>query len=268
MQKSTVNLISSTKHYIEDIYDEVYEYFYWQHWKEDRLFFITLALIVIIKFFVLNINIVPSGSMNPTLIEGDVVLVNKIKPRYASAKRGEIVTFDRDKYLVKRVVALAGDTVQIVNGKLRLNGKAVAYRPVEKNKDLDMQFPLANAIDFQVFEVSLDDGTTFNALLPASEQTNKNSKRMLSTYLNKHKETLINSQRYVVPEGHLFVMGDNHMFSNDSRSTEISFVKESEVVGQVTHTVLNIYRMWNNLVTCIKSESKCMVLRLFTKLNQ
>ena len=263
MQYSKVNLVSSTKDFIECIYDDVYRYFYWQYWKEDRLFFTTIALMITIKLFIVNINLIPSGSMNPTLIEGDVVLVNKIKTWFTPAKRGDIVTFDRDKYMVKRVVALEGDTVQIVNSRLYLNGEAVAYNSVEKNNSVDMQFPIADVFNFQAFEVRFDNGISFNAVLPASEQSSSKHNAVLSNYLKKYEEIVVNTRLFVVPEGHLFVMGDNHVFSKDSRAADIHFVKEDEVVGQLSHTIVNIYRIWNNLMSCTNSKSKCMDLRLF-----
>jgi signal peptidase I len=86
------------------------------------------VLALVIKTFVVQPFVVPSGSLEPTIQIGDRVLVNKFIYRFRSPRRGEIVVF-ADPYhklpaLIKRVVAVGGDTVDIRDGKLWLNGVA------------------------------------------------------------------------------------------------------------------------------------------------
>lgn len=99
---------------------------------------IALALAFLIRTFVVQAFKIPSGSMEPTLEIGDHILVNKfiygIKIPFSSIrlfplekpKRGDVVVFiyplDPSKDFIKRVVAVEGDTVQIVNKKLIING--------------------------------------------------------------------------------------------------------------------------------------------------
>lgn len=102
---------------------------------------IALALAFLIRTFVVQAFKIPSGSMEPTLEIGDHILVNKfiygIKIPFTSIrlfpldkpKRGDVVVFiyplDPSKDFIKRVVAVEGDTVQIVNKKLIINGTEV-----------------------------------------------------------------------------------------------------------------------------------------------
>src|SRR6266481_8840380 len=90
-------------------------------------------------------NVVPSGSMQPTILVGDRVLVNKLAYdlkvpfttwhvlEWANPRRGDIVVFYSPydgKRLVKRVVGLPGDTVELRNNALVLNGQPVHYKPI------------------------------------------------------------------------------------------------------------------------------------------
>lgn len=80
-----------------------------------------------IKTFIVQPFVVPSGSLEPTVMTNDRVLVNKFVYRFESPQRGDIVVFS-DPYhklpaLLKRVVAVGGDTVDIKDGHLWLNGK-------------------------------------------------------------------------------------------------------------------------------------------------
>jgi signal peptidase I len=100
-----------------------------------------LALAMLIRTFVVQAFKIPSGSMEPTLEIGDHILVNKfifgIKIPFTSLnlvpfqkpKKGDVVVFiypnDRDKDFIKRVAAVEGDTVQIINKKLHINGAPV-----------------------------------------------------------------------------------------------------------------------------------------------
>lgn len=81
---------------------------------------------------------IPSGSMIPTLMPGDRVLVAKFWYRFAEPKRGQIVVFryplDPTRDFVKRLIALPGETVEIKNGVVYINGE-VLEEPYVKNRD-------------------------------------------------------------------------------------------------------------------------------------
>ena len=113
------------------------------HWiKLNRGFLVFLLCFGVFRTAVADWNPIPSGSMRPTLLEGDVVLVNRLAydlklpltdvqlARLGEPQRGDVVTFSSPTTgtrLIKRVVAVPGDVVQLVDGRLRVNGEAADY---------------------------------------------------------------------------------------------------------------------------------------------
>lgn len=91
---------------------------------------IAVGLALVIRSFVVQAFKIPSGSMIPTLLIGDHLLVNKLVYRFRLPERGEVVVFkfpqDRKTDFIKRVVAQPGDDVELVDGKLVINGSPVA----------------------------------------------------------------------------------------------------------------------------------------------
>ncbi len=90
---------------------------------------IAVLLAAIIRIFVLAPFYIPSGSMVPTLLEGDRIIVSKIAYRFWEPKRGDIVVFkyprDPSRDYVKRLVGLGGETVALKNSRLYINGQEV-----------------------------------------------------------------------------------------------------------------------------------------------
>jgi len=175
---------------------------------------IVIALIIafFIRTFVIQAYKIPSGSMIPTLLVGDHILVNKfiygIKAPYfrntlipiKEPKKGDIVVFiypeDRSKDFIKRVIATSGDTVEIRNKKIYLNG-----RLYKDNKGVYVD----------------------NFVLPGSVQPRDNFGPV------------------TVPPSSLFVMGDNRDQSYDSRFW--GFVDLKDVLGKA----IVIYWSWNRV---------------------
>ncbi len=115
----------------------------WVH--SNRAFLIFLMLLGLFRTAVADWNPIPSGSMRPTLLEGDVVLVNRLAfnlklplsnilvAHTGDPHRGDIVTFfspKDDKRLIKRLVAVPSDTVEMRNKILIVNGKPQVYAPI------------------------------------------------------------------------------------------------------------------------------------------
>ena len=127
-----------------------------------------------LRAFVVEPYSIPSGSMEQTIMTGDSVLGEKMTYRFRSPEVGDIVTFTdpelESRLLIKRVVATAGQTVDLQDGKLVVDG-VVQNADYTRNKRSD---PLSNSI-------------------------------------------AISSYPYTVPEGCVFVMGDNRENSQDSR---------------------------------------------------
>ena len=134
---------------------------------------IPTALIVILLFGVIfNISVVNGDSMYPTYKSGDVVLVNSLF--YKNPKKNDIITFKlNNKYYIKRVIGVAGDTVDIdyADGKIIINGEEqnedYIYEPIKKkaekifNQRYDIEshnfnFLKKTCCDFKKLEKALD----------------------------------------------------------------------------------------------------------------
>ena len=110
---------------------------YKANWFETLL--IALAIVLILRATVIQAFNIPSGSMEDTLLIGDFLLGEKITFRFRSPRRGEIVIFEHPKIpgrdLIKRCVAIEGDTVLVVNKQLFINGKKASDPPESKHQD-------------------------------------------------------------------------------------------------------------------------------------
>ena len=86
-----------------------------------------VAVALVIRTFIIAPYKIPSGSMHPTLLEGDRILVSKFTYRFREPQRGEIIVFrfpeDPKRPFIKRLAALGGDKVEIRDGQLLVNGK-------------------------------------------------------------------------------------------------------------------------------------------------
>jgi signal peptidase I len=115
--------------------------------KNNRGFFVFLLCLGVLRTAVADWNPIPSGSMRPTLLEGDVVLVNRLAYdlklpltdipllHLAEPRRGDVVTFSSPKdgtRLIKRIVAGPGDVVQMRQGRLGVNGQWADYQQPEQ----------------------------------------------------------------------------------------------------------------------------------------
>ncbi|MBI4342535.1 MAG: signal peptidase I [Candidatus Omnitrophica bacterium] len=96
-------------------------------WRENLESLVwAVALALIIRTFIMAPFKIPSGSMRPTLIEGDRILVNKFIYRFHPPQRGDIIVFrypdDPKRPFIKRLAAIGGDTVEVRDGQVVVNG--------------------------------------------------------------------------------------------------------------------------------------------------
>lgn len=105
---------------------------------------IAVLLALIIRTFIAQPFIIPSGSMEPTLQVGDRILVSKINYKFSEPQRGDIVVFkfplDPSKDFVKRLIGKAGDKVEVRNGKLYLNGRKAPEEYLPEGLEMDRDF--------------------------------------------------------------------------------------------------------------------------------
>jgi len=98
-----------------------------KEWVEPVI--IALILALIIRTYVIQAFKIPTGSMRPTLMEGDRILVNKFIYKFKRPERGDVIVFvspeDKKKDFIKRLVGLPGETLEISNGMILINGVAV-----------------------------------------------------------------------------------------------------------------------------------------------
>lgn len=200
-------------------------------WRDWRAFFIFVILMLIFRSAIADWNHVPSGSMEPGILEGDRLVVDKIAydvrwpftltriARWDHPARGDIVTFPSPKsrdLLIKRVVAVPGDTVQLVRNRLIINGISAEYVPLSAEEVSAIPLRNRNAYHF-MYEDLLGDR---RVIMWAKRR------------LPDHAPWSFGP--YTVPAGTYFMMGDNRDRSSDSRA--IGLIERRRVIGRA-HTV-------------------------------
>ncbi len=192
-------------------------------WVEySRSFFPIVLLVLLLRSFLFEPFRIPSGSMIPTLLIGDFILVNKFTYGVrlpvlhtkiidmGQPERGDIVVFRYPKNptidYIKRVVGLPGDRVAYYNKQVYINGKRVkqvslgSYTGVGQGRNMTGAEHLTEDLSGTEHGILIQKGA------PSTEGV------------------------YVVPKGHYFVMGDNRDNSNDSRYW--GTVAEQHLVGK------------------------------------
>ena len=171
--------------------------------------------------------------MEPNLLVGDRLFVSKYSYGYSKhsfpfspnifnnrifftePKRGDVVVFktptDNRTDYIKRLIGLPGDTIQFINGNIYLNEFEIPKKKIKDKKNV--------YCGNRIYETD-----TFLETLP-------NGKEYLATYHKKN--TLQNSDKYIVPKNHYFFLGDNRDCSKDSRYLgSVGYVSVDNLVGK------------------------------------
>jgi signal peptidase I len=190
-------------------------------WKENKTFVLFIGLMLVFRSAVADWSEVPTGSMKPTILEGDQILVNKMAYdiripfthvsllKMSDPHRGDIIIFDSkvsDKRLVKRVVGVPGDLVELINNELYINGKKLSYSDAISTKETTDK--LENLLGVEHF-----------------------------IRVNNNGSPLSSFRSIKVPAGYYLALGDNRDNSADSRV--IGFIPRNEIVGRSRSVVLS-----------------------------
>jgi signal peptidase I len=177
--------------------------------------------------------------MKPSIVEGDRIFVNKLAyglkvpfttihlARWNTPARGEVVVFNSPEgvRLVKRVIGLPGDVIEMRDGVLFINGQRTEYRP--------------------------SDASWRDVL--GTEERRVNT--LKTEVLGAHPHPVMQNQRFWnerarnyavrVPEGRYFMMGDNRDNSRDSRFAEVGMIEVDQILGRSSRVAMSFdYERW------------------------
>jgi len=203
---------------------------FWRGWGCS----IVIALLIATSFksAIADWNDVPTGSMKPTILEGDRIFVNKLAydlkfpyttwhlASWDDPKRGDIVVFFSPadgKRLVKRIVGVPGDAIAMLNNQLLINGKAAEYETLDRK--------IINQIEpheqlNHLFFGEIIAGQTHPVMITPTRPSFRSFAPV------------------IVTERHYFLMGDNRDNSADSRF--FGFVERKQIVGRATAVVISL----------------------------
>ena len=191
--------------------------------KENKSLLLFIVLMVVVRSSFADWNTVPTGSMKPTIVEGDRIFVNKLAYdikipltdislyRLAEPRRGDIIIFDSkvaDKRLVKRVIGLPNDTVSMIGDHLIVNGVPAKYTDIKRKGN-------------QIYAME--------SIGPFSHRI-----KLIAGINNP----LSSFGPVKVPKDKYLVLGDNRDNSADSRV--IGFVPREEIAGQTKTVVMSL----------------------------
>jgi signal peptidase I len=197
--------------------------------RNNKGFLAFLLMFGIFRTAVADWNPIPSASMHPNLLEGDVVLVNRLAfdlklpltdmvlARIGEPSRGDIVTFHSPRdgtLLIKRLVALPGDTVEMRNERLFINGQGADYRLVEESMDSV-------------------GGSALRAVQLAETMGGRPRHIQLLPDVNAAR----NFGPVTIPAGQYLMLGDNRDNSADSRY--IGLVPRKNLIGRAERVLVS-----------------------------
>ena len=197
--------------------------------QETKVFLLMLLVICSLRSALADWNDVPTGSMKPTIEEGDRVVVNKLAydlkvpfttyeiVKWGDPTRGDIVVLFSPAdgvRLVKRVVGIPGDRIELKDNTLFVNGQPMKWTPIG------------------AATTTVDGGV----IVAEETLTGKKHKVMFMPQI----PAMRSFPQVVVPAGYYYVMGDNRDNSNDSRF--IGLIERQRIVGRATAVAFSFDR--------------------------
>lgn len=212
-----------------------------------------VAIAVVVKTFLFQPFNIPTPSMVPTLLVGDYLFVSKFSYGYSKysfpfsfnlfsgrilgsePKRGDVIVFrlpsDTSKDYIKRLIGLPGDTVQIRNGVVHVNGQPFGRERIE--------------------DVVEDDKRCGRIRVPQYRETNLEGRSYITQKLSESPDCTLyraakvdNTEVFRVPEDSYFMMGDNRDNSADSRISPddggVGFVPSENLIGRARFLFFSI----------------------------
>lgn len=202
--------------------------------RENKGFIFFVLFLFVFRGAIADWHPVPTGSMKPTILEGDVVWENKLAydlqvpftsislMRLGEPSRGDIVVFTSakaGKRLIKRLIGLPGDTVEVKHNRLFINDEAAEYtnlrdESLEPERDIDKEsgvYALESLSDLKPHTIQIKPDTF---------------------------HPLQNFKKTTIPEDNYFFMGDNRDNSADSRY--YGYIPRSEIRGHATSTLMSV----------------------------
>lgn len=234
-------------------------------WSLVRSFLVALVIAMLFRTLAYEPFHIPSGSMKPTLLVGDYLFVSKFSYGYSrysipfglplfegrifqrnEPRRGDIVVFklprDNSTNYIKRLIGLPGDTVQVKQGVLYLNGEAVKLQPVLDFEDAENS---KNIRHMPQYIETLPNGASHYVLDEVKDGPEDNT------------------EVFRVPEGYYFFMGDNRDNSLDSRVSPpigVGFVPAVNLVGRADFTFFSsrnaFWKVWGRIGTNVDAPTK------------
>lgn len=225
-------------------------------WDLVKTVFFAVLIALVLRVVIFQPFNIPSGSMKPNLLVGDFLVVSKPTFGYSKASlvypltrlplegrilafsepaRGDVVVFknrkDGNKDYIKRVIGMPGDTVQMLGGRLHINGA-----PVQKDF-IEISTGVCGAgVDAPSYRETLDNGVSYVVQECSGDEGG-----------------LDNTSAYQVPAGHYFMMGDNRDQSQDSRViSQVGYIPRDAVVGKAERLFFSVdgertslFTVWN-----------------------
>ncbi|MEZ5891731.1 MAG: signal peptidase I [Parvularculaceae bacterium] len=212
-------------------------------WDLAKTIFFAVAIALVLRIVIFQPFNIPSGSMKPNLLVGDFLIVSKPTFGYSRAslvypftrmpmhgrilegskpQRGDIVVFknekDGNKDYIKRVIGLPGDEIQMIGGRLHINGAPV------KKEFISNEPGVCDGYGAPTYRETLDNGVSY--IVQECDLDNGH---------------LDNTSAYHVPAGRYFMMGDNRDQSQDSRViSQVGYIPEDAIVGRAERLFFSV----------------------------